>query len=173
MPDGLKMDDSLSILVVHRKGGSSLKVKLSVSQDRYDEIKNALLAHGIEIEETADLVLSESNRYLNTLLVKELETNQQVFLSIQEIVSIEAFGHSVEVFTQNKSYQLKERLYKIEALLDPEKFLRVSHSVVIAKDKVRAISPTLSMKFIVTMSDTRTIVVTRSYYYIFRESFGI
>lgn len=173
MPDGLKMDDRLSILVIHRKGGNSLKVKLSVSQDRYDEIKNALLAHGIEIEETADLVLSESNRYLDTLLVKELKTNQQVFLSIQEIVSIEAFGHSVEVFTQNKSYQLKERLYKIEALLDPEKFLRVSHSVVIAKDKVKAISPTLSMKFIVTMSDTRTIVVTRSYYYIFRESFGI
>lgn len=150
-----------------------MKVKLSVSQEHYEEIKAALLEHGIEIDENADLVLSESSRYIDHLIVKDLKTAERVCLSVNEIISIEAFGHSVEVYTQDGSYQSKERLYKIENLLDPDKFLRVSNSVIIARDKIKKISPTLSMKFILTMNDGRNIVVTRSYYYIFRESFGI
>lgn len=150
-----------------------MKVKLSVSQEHYEEIKTALLEHGIEIDENADLVLSESSRYIDHLIVKDLKTAERVCLSVNEIISIEAFGHSVEVYIQDGSYQSKERLYKIENLLDPDKFLRVSNSVIIARDKIKKISPTLSMKFILTMNDGRNIVVTRSYYYIFRESFGI
>lgn len=150
-----------------------MKVKLSVSQEHYEEIKAALLEHGIEIDENADLVLSESSRYIDHLIVKDLKTAERFCLSVNEIISIEAFGHSVEVYIQDGSYQSKERLYKIENLLDPDKFLRVSNSVIIARDKIKKISPTLSMKFILTMNDGRNIVVTRSYYYIFRESFGI
>lgn len=150
-----------------------MKIKLSVSQAHYEEIKAALLDHGIEIDENADLVLSETNRYIDNLIVKDMKTTEQVCLSVSEIISIESFGHSVEVFTQDTSYQMKERLYKIEALLNPDHFLRVSNSVIIAKDKIKKISPTLFMKFILTMNDGRDIVVTRSYYYIFKECFGI
>ena len=154
-------------------GGTSLKVKLSVSQARYQEIEAALTARGIEIDENADLVLSESSRYIDNLMVKDMKTNACVWLSVNEIISIESFGHSVEVHTQENSYQSKERLYKIENLLDPDKFLRISNSAIIASDKIKRISPTLSMKFVLTMSDSRNIVVTRSYYYIFKEFFGI
>ena len=58
-------------------------------------------------------------------------------------------------------------------MLDPEKLLRVSNSVIVAREKIRKISPSLSMKFVLTMSDGRGAVVTRSYYYIFREAMGI
>ena len=64
-------------------------------------------------------------------------------------------------------------LYRLTARLDPEAFLRISHSVVIARSKVVRIAPTLSMKFILTLRDGRTVDVTRSYYYIFKETFGI
>jgi len=66
-----------------------------------------------------------------------------------------------------------DRLYKIVNLLNPEKFLRISNSVVISKDKVKKISTTLSMKFILTMINGKKVDVTRSYYYIFKDSFGI
>ena len=42
-----------------------MKIKLSISQARYEEIKAALLEHGIEIDENADLILSERNRYFD------------------------------------------------------------------------------------------------------------
>lgn len=150
-----------------------MKVKLSVSQARYKEIEATLKEHGIEIDDNADLQLTESSRYIDNLIVKDKKTAERVFLSVDEIVSLESFGHCVEVYTQGNSYQSKERLYKIENLLDPNKFLRISNSVIIAKDKIKRISPTLFMKFILTMNDGRDIVVTRTYYYMFKESFGI
>ena len=58
-------------------------------------------------------------------------------------------------------------------MLDPDQFLRISNSVVIARNKVKSISPTLSMKFILTMQNGKKVDVTRSYYYIFKEYFGI
>jgi len=150
-----------------------LKLKLVVSSDRYEEIKTALSERGIEIDDNADLVLSESNKYIDNLFVKDQLSNERVVLPVSDIVFIETFGHTVEVHTQNKTYQAFDRLYKINNLLDPDKFLRISNSVVIGRDKVKQIAPTLSMKFILTMANGRKVDVTRSYYYIFKEYFGI
>lgn len=150
-----------------------MKLKLVVSSDRYEEIKTALSERGIEIDDNADLVLSESNKYIDNLFVKDQLSNERVVLPVSDIVFIETFGHTVEVHTQNKTYQAFDRLYKINNLLDPDKFLRISNSVVIGRDKVKQIAPTLSMKFILTMANGRKVDVTRSYYYIFKEYFGI
>ena len=150
-----------------------MKVKLALSKERYDEIKELLIEHGIEIDDDAELVLSENNRFLDNLVVKDIKNNERVVLSVEDIVYIEAFGHNVEVHTKNYTYQSSDRLYKIMNQLNPDKFLRISNSVVIQKDKVKRISSTLSMKFILTMINDKKVDVTRSYYYIFKDSFGI
>ena len=64
-------------------------------------------------------------------------------------------------------------MYELESLLDPNKFLRVSKSVIIARKHVKKIRPSLSMKYILTMSDGTLVDVTRSYYSDFRRFFGI
>jgi len=150
-----------------------MKVKLALSKERYDEIKEILIDHGIEIDDDAELVLSENNRFLDNLIVKDIKNNERVILSVDDIVYIEAFGHNVEVHTKDNTYQSTDRLYKIMNQLNPDKFLRISNSVVIQKDKVKRISSTLSMKFILTMINDKKVDVTRSYYYIFKDSFGI
>lgn len=150
-----------------------MKIRLSVSSERYEEVKASLTAAGIEIDDGADLVLSEANHFADTLLLKDSETGEHVLLAAEEIVYIESFGRSIEVQTEQKRYQAGERLYQLAGQLDPEKFLRVSNSVVIACAKVKSISPTLSMKFVLTMVEGSKIDVTRSYYYIFKEHFGI
>ena len=150
-----------------------MKVKLEVPQERYAELQAALVSHGIQVDEDADLILSERGRYPDTLLVREAETGARVVLPVGEIVSIETRGRGVEVCTAERAYQTGERLYQLAAALDPEKFQRVSNSSVIARDKVRRITPTLSMRFILTMADGRRVDVTRSYYYMFKEAFGI
>lgn len=119
------------------------------------------------------MVLSENNRYLDNLIVKDTETNEYMRLSTNEIISIETFGHSVEVHTQDKIFQSSERLYQIASQLDPAEFIRISNSVIIARDKIKRINPTLSMKFILTLINDRKVDVTRSYYHIFKDYFGI
>ncbi|MGD6876457.1 LytTR family DNA-binding domain-containing protein [Bacillus infantis] len=150
-----------------------MKIKLDISIGRYDEIKSALEERGIEIDDTAELVLSETNSFIETLTVREKGTNARIILTVEDIVCIESFGHAVEVQTQEALYQATDRLYRIVSLLDPSKFLRISNSVVIASNKVKRIKPTLSSKFILTMSNGKSVDVTRSYYYIFKEHFGI
>lgn len=150
-----------------------MKIKLAVSNQRYNEIKRMLDERGIEIDDNSDLVLSESNRYLDNLIVRDTTTNERVVLPVDDICYIESFGHSIEVHAKDRTYQALDRLYKIANALDPDNFLRISNSVVIARDKVIKIAPTLSMKFILTMSNGRNVDVTRSYYYIFKEYFKI
>ncbi|TDQ37000.1 LytTR family DNA-binding domain-containing protein [Aureibacillus halotolerans] len=150
-----------------------MKIKLNISDERYDEIKFALEERGIQIDDSADLVISETNSFKDHLTVREKETNARILLSIEDIICIESFGHVVEVQTHEARYQATDRLYRIVGLLDPSKFLRISNSVVIAKNKVKRITPTLSSKFILTMSNGKKVDVTRSYYYIFKDYFGI
>lgn len=157
----------------HVKGGYNLKIKLNISSERYNEIKFALEERGIEIDDTADLVLSEANSFIDNLIVREKGTKARIILPVEDIVYIESFGHAVEVQTLKAVYQATDRLYRIISLLDPEKFLRISNSVIIARNKVKRITPTLSSKFILTMINGKSVDVTRSYYYIFKEYFGI
>ncbi len=150
-----------------------MKIKLAVSKQRYKEVETTLTQCGLEIDDNAEFTLSENNQYLDRLLVKDTLSEERIFLSVDDIILIEAFGHTIEVHTTNKSYQVSDRLYKILDMLDPDKFLRISNSVIIARNKVKSISPTLSMKFILTMQNGKKVDVTRSYYYIFKEYFGI
>ncbi len=150
-----------------------MKIKLAVSKQRYQEVKRTLMQCGIEIDDHADLVLCENDQYLNRLLVKDPLSEARIFLAVEDILVIEAFGHNVEVHTQDKCYQVSDRLYRLAELLDPQHFLRISNSVIVATGKIKSIAPTFSMKFVLTMQNGRKVDVTRSYYYIFREHFGI
>lgn len=150
-----------------------MEIKLAVSNERYEEIKNALLDRGITINDSADLVLYEANRFADNLVVKGQDDAVRHVVPVSEIIIIESFGHTVEVHTKSGSYRSCDRLYQLANLLDPDKFLRISNSVIIAKGKVEQITPSLSMKFSLTMENGKRVDVTRSYYYIFKEAFGI
>lgn len=150
-----------------------MKIKLDVSDERYPEIAEMLKEHGVETDDSADLVLSENKHFSSNLIVKDKATNERVILPVDEIVFIETYGHYVEVQTESMKYQVMGRLYKIADMLDPEKFLCISNSVVVAADKVKKISRAQSMKFMLTMSNGRNVDVTRSYYYAFKDRFNI
>jgi len=150
-----------------------MEIKLAVSNERYEEIKNALLDRGITVSDSAELVLYEADRYTDNLIVKGQEDSARYVVPASEIIIIESFGHTVEVHTKSGTYRSCDRLYQLANLLDPDKFLRISNSVIIAKDKVKQITPSLSMKFSLTMVNGKRVDVTRGYYYIFKEAFGI
>ena len=150
-----------------------MEIQLAVSNERYEELKNVLLQLGITVSDSADLVLHEVNRFADNLIVKGQEDGSHHVVHVSEIIIIESFGHTVEVHTNRGSYKSSDRLYQLTNLLDPDKFLRISNSVIIAKDKVKQITPSLSMKFSLTMENGKRVDVTRSYYYIFKEAFRI
>jgi len=150
-----------------------IRIKLLVSEARYDEIEKELVEKGFIIDEDADLILTEKDLFVNHLFVRTNRDNERVRISTNEIIVVESFGHDIVIQTAQGQFKTNERLYQLERLLNPEQFLRVSNSVIIAKNKIKRITPTLSSKFILTMSNGQTVDVTRSYYGIFKDRLGI
>ena len=150
-----------------------LKIRLNINDADYEKIEKELHEHGIETDDAADLVLSKVNGFAEKLIVKDKTTNERIILSCDDIVSFESYGHLIDVRTKDNIYYVNERLYRIFEQLDKMKFLRISNSVIISKNQIKKISPTLSMKFILTLSDNSRVDVTRTYYQSFKETIGI
>lgn len=149
-----------------------MKIRLDVSQERRAALEQELTALGIIIDSEADLVLYESSPS-SIIAAKNSSDGSRILLKPEEIILVEAFGHTVEIHTVHGIYHSAEPLYQVAARLGDEHFIRISNSVVVAKSRVRSITPTLSMKFILTLENGRKVDVTRSYYYIFKDAFGI
>ena len=150
-----------------------IRIKLLVSEARYDEIERELVSKGFVIDEDADLILTEKDLFVNHLIVRTNHDNERIRISTDEIIVVESFGHDIVLHTAQGQFKTGERLYQLERLLNPEHFLRVSNSVIIAKSKIKRINPTLSSKFVLTMSNGQNVDVTRSYYGIFKDRLGI
>ena len=150
-----------------------MKIRLNVSDERYAELEQKLLSAGFEIDDEAELIITEKERYSSFIAVKN-KKGEKLRLKSEEIIFIESFGHEVVVHsTDGESYYAYDRLYQLCTILDNEKFLRVSNCAIIAKFHVKKIKPSLSMKFVLTMSDGSLVDVTRSYCNSFKEFFGI
>ena len=148
-----------------------MKIKLSVSEEHYAELEALLTLHGFQISDDADFILQE--RQKGAAFLNARREDAVCRISTEEIVYIESFGKNVILHTMDGEYSLTERLKELEVLLDSEKFMRISNSVIIARNSVSRIKPTLRTKFILTLKNGAVVDVTRSYYYIFRDAYGI
>lgn len=150
-----------------------MKIKLNIPDGDYEKIESELHQHGIETDDSADLILSKVNGFAKKLILKDKVSNERVIVDCNDIVYIESLGHQIIVHTIENEYYANERLYKLFEQLDKTEFLRVSVSVIVAKNKIKKIMPTLSMKFTLIMAEKSVVDVTRSYYYAFKETFNI
>lgn len=148
-----------------------MKLRLSVEDEKREELEAFLVERGIELSDDADYVIMEAQRYPSFISVRNGE-RESMRIAADEIVCIEAFGKDIEVHTERGTYLSQERIYRLEEMLDPKEFIRISKSVIVSKRHVKKIRPALSMKFILTLSDGRLVDVTRSYYSEFKRFFG-
>ena len=149
-----------------------MKIKLAVSDERLPELTEALTRAGFELDDAADLVILERDRWISHLAVRDA-AGSRVHLAVEDVVFLESFGHTVTVHCLDGTYQTSDRLYQLCMMLDPKRFLRISNSVIIQRSRVRQIRPSLSMKFVLLMADGSRVDVTRTYYNSFKEFFGI
>ncbi|MCR5295527.1 MAG: LytTR family transcriptional regulator [Lachnospiraceae bacterium] len=149
-----------------------MKFRIELPEEEYGAVKDYLVRHGVEIGDEADYKIMENERYPAFLSARNGK-KESIRLSAGDVIFIEAFGKDIEIHTLEDTYLARERMYQLEELLNPREFLRVSKSVIISKKHVKKIRPTLSMKYILTMTGGTLVDVTRSYYNDFRRFFGI
>ena len=148
-----------------------MKIKLQVSDETLTELSHKLIEMGFELCDDADYILIERNRYSNYIACR----NGEILCHIptDEVLYIESMGHDITLHTANREYKCSDPLSQLEKFLNPNEFLRISKSVIISAKQVKGIRAALSQKFIVTLSNGDKVDVTRSYYYIFKNFFGI
>lgn len=149
-----------------------MKIRISVSEEKYDLVKDYLARHEVEVGEDGEYVLTEATKYPAFLNVRD-DKKERMRLSVDEVIYVEAFGKDVEIYTSQGTYYAGDRMYQLEELLDPQEFLRVSKSVIISRKHVKKIRASLSMKYVLTLTNGVLVDVTRSYYGDFRRFFQI
>ena len=148
-----------------------MRVKLCLGEERAAEVASELAALGIEIDDDADLILTEEGFRADRLICKD--GADTVIVPFEDIHYIEARGHDVLVNTADAQYKTDRRIYQLEAELPPESFVRISNAVIIARDSIKRIRPGLSAKFYLTLKCGATVDVTRTYFHKFKEFYGI
>lgn len=149
-----------------------MKIRISVSEEKYDSVKKYLSNRGIEISDDGEYILTESGGTKSFIQARD-ERKERISIAVEDIVYIEAFGKDIEIHTENETYHSQDRMYELESVLDPKEFIRVSKSVIVSRKHVKKIRPSLSMKYILTMTNGTLVDVTRSYYSDFKRFFGI
>ncbi len=148
-----------------------MRIKLRLNKTTQESIQEKLTEKNIEISEESKLILTEEDYVGDTLECRDEEG--RVIVNTESICYMESVGHDVYVYADNMKYKTKLRIYQLEKLLPSDRFIRISNSIIIKKNSIRHIKPALSCKFYLTLFNGDVVDVTRTYYYKFKEFYGI
>jgi DNA-binding LytR/AlgR family response regulator len=92
-----------------------------------------------------------------------------IYVSSNSIVRIESRGRYNYIFTLKKeSYQIDKKLYELENILGVN-FSRISKYCIVDLRKIVSIVPTINMRFVLELIDSSKVIVTRTYYKMFKN----
>ncbi|MBO7449265.1 MAG: LytTR family transcriptional regulator DNA-binding domain-containing protein [Clostridiales bacterium] len=146
-----------------------MKIKMMLDPD--DPMRKKLEELGIEDDSSSDYQITRKNKTVRYIQGKI--NDQQFFIDVKDIIFIESLGHDVIIHTKGERYNSRERLKYMESVLDPDVFLRISNSTIINRNHIKRIESSIFQKFILHLSEGTKTEVTRSYYYSFKDVFGI
>ncbi len=82
---------------------------------------------------------------------------------IKDILYMEAVGEKIFAYTKERVFEIRQRLYELEAELAPYKFIRCSKSFVICLLKVESIRPALNGRYLARMENGEEVIISRKY----------
>lgn len=98
---------------------------------------------------------------------------QVQLLSPREILRFFADGKGVSVQTGEGTYTVRERLYELEEMLDPRKFVRISHSEIVNLSMVTALDLSITGTIRMTLGKDVFCFVSRRYVKKIKQALGL
>lgn len=102
--------------------------------------------------------------------VKDHETH---ILDAGQVLYIDTADRATFIYTADGVYETPLRLYELEERLTPREFMRVSKSMIINFDQVRALQPDLGGRMRLTMSNGEIVVANRQYVSAIKAKLGL
>ena len=88
---------------------------------------------------------------------------RQYQIAVGEICYIESVENKSFLYTKNKVYESRQKLYELEELLREKHFLRVSKSMLLNLMKVSSIQPARGSRFIAVLCTGEEVVISRKF----------
>ena len=110
-----------------------------------------------EVREIVAFVKSRQGQLTGTADERHYE------IAVSDIFYIEAVDNKTFLYTKDRVYETRQKLYELEEMLLGKHFLRVSKSTLLNLMKVSAIKPALNSRFTAVLFSGEQVVITRKY----------
>ena len=110
-----------------------------------------------EVREIVAFVKSRQGQLTGTL------DDRQYEIPLSDIFYIESVDNKVFLYTKDKVYEAKQKIYEFESVLKEKHFLRVSKSMLLNLMKVESIRPALNGRFSAVLRSGEQVIITRKY----------
>ena len=136
------------------------------SRARFGQAVERVLARGDDARAEAARQVAELLRELRGPAEERIAIRSDRgvhFVRAAEIDWVEAEGNYVRLHAGGQSHLLREPLHRIQARLDPRRFVRVHRSAVVNLDRVRRLEPWFHGEFEVVMEDGTRLRSSRTF----------
>jgi two-component system LytT family response regulator len=96
------------------------------------------------------------------ILVKS--SGEIFFLKAEEIDWIEAEGDYMKFHVNGRTHLMRETMARLEARLDPKRFIRIHRSTIVNIDRLRKLSPSFAGEYAVILHDGTKLKLSRGYH---------
>lgn len=131
-----------------------------IHQSRRPELE-ARLQHLLMDYETWKASSSRSANYLSRILVKT--PKKAFFVKTPDILYFEASGDYVSVCTPEKKHLVHDSLQHLETRLDPQQFIRIHRSTIVAIEAIKEMRPHFNGEYIILLKNGTELKLSRSY----------
>jgi two-component system, LytTR family, response regulator len=107
---------------------------------------------------------------LRRVLVKS--TGRIYAVRVEDIESIDAAGHYLDVHTSSAAHLIRESISALAERLDPARFVRIHRSTIVNVDRIRELQPAFHGEFVVTLQSGRRVRCSRTYAQGLIDAFG-
>ncbi|HYO92140.1 MAG TPA: LytTR family DNA-binding domain-containing protein [Pyrinomonadaceae bacterium] len=118
----------------------------------------------VEMEEKLRRLLKEVRsgpKYLKRIPVKSARGTTLVLT--EEIDWIGSAGHYLELHAGGEKHLIREQLSRLEAKLDPEKFVRIHRSIIVNLDSIKSLHPLFNGDHLVVLKTGQELNLSRIY----------
>lgn len=88
---------------------------------------------------------------------------RQYNIPVSEIMYIESVDNRTFIYTLQKVYESRQRIYELEENLKPKHFLRISKASLVNLMKISSVKPALGGRFSALLSNGEEIIISRKY----------
>ena len=118
-----------------------------------------------ETEERLRRLLKEVRgepKYLKRIPVKS--ARDTTLIVTESIDWVSAAGHYLELHVGGETRLIREQLSRLEAKLDPEKFVRIHRSVIVNLDRIKSLRPLFNGDHVVVLMNGQELNLSRTYH---------